>query len=303
MHRAFASTAMLALFHATPAMAQETRQGAESFNIGTDLLLRPGSPSNGTSTVSPSSVPDNMDRLDPDARSLSVSLGTLYASGDFGAATDTSIWSSALSVRYRIGDLRLSASLPWMRITSDAVIFTGIDSTPVLVAPASQAGRRTAQGLADLTLGAAYTIVPGQGGFDVELSGRVKLDTATRSSGLSSGEKDYAAGVQITRPIGRLAPFVSTTYRVLGDTPAFRLRDGFAASAGSSFMLGRGSYLLASYHYSERATDLVDDAHELFIGAATPVPDTSLRVTGFATAGLSDGAAARSIGIALSGAF
>lgn len=303
MGKSYVLAAIPAILLGGPVAAQETASRSDSVTIGTALSLRPGSPSNGTSTISPSSVPDNIDRLDPDARPLSVSLGSLYASGDFGTATNTSIWSSALSLRYRTGDLRLSASLPWMRIQSNAVIFTGIDSTPVLVAPTSQSRRRTAQGLGDLTLGAAYTIASPELGFDVELSGRMKVNTATQSSGLSSGRNDYAAGVQVTKPIGRLAPFVSATYRVLGDTRSFRLNDGFAASAGSSFMVGAGSYILASYHYSKRATDLVGDAHELFVGLATAIPRSNLRVTGFGTAGLSNGAAGKSIGAAVSSAF
>lgn len=287
----------------SPAMAQ-TPAGAPA---GDDPLLavsfRPGSPSNGTSTVSPSTVPENFERADPTTQPFSLSLGTLYASGDFGTDTRTTIWSSALSARYRTGDLRLSASIPWMRIRSNSVLFTGIDSTPVLVATDAQPLRRTNSGVGDLTLGAAYTLVPAGSDVEVELSGRVKLDTATRSSRLSSGERDYALGVQVTKTYGRVAPFVSATYRILGDTAAYRLDDGLAASAGASMMVGRETYLLASYHYAASATRLVDDAHEVFAGISGRLGNSPLRVTGFATAGLSNGAPGTSAGVSLSSSF
>jgi hypothetical protein len=264
---------------------------------------RASSPSNATATISPSTVPQAMERLDDRLGDFVLSLGTLYASGDFGTNSNTSILSSAIGARLRTGDVRLTASLPWMRIRSNATIFTGIDSTPVLVAPDSVARRRTTRGFGDVTLGAAYSLVPSGSDVELELSGRVKLDTATRSSGLSSGEKDYAVGVQVTKPVGRFGPFVSATYRSLGDSAVFRLRDGFAGSVGSSILVGERTFLLASYHYAEAATRLVRDAHELFLGGSMPVPRTGLRVTAFGTAGLSRGAAGRSAGISLSQAF
>lgn len=292
---------LVGLLHAAPAAAQEGQGPTEQFRPVT-LAARPGSPSNATSTVSPSTVPQNMERLARGPGDFMLSLGSLYAEGDFGTDSDTSIWSTALAARYRTGNLRLTASLPYLRIRSNAVIFTGIDSTPVLVAPGTGA-RRTADGFGDLTLGAAYTTTTAESGTEFELSGRVKLDTASRSSGLSSGEKDYALGVQVTQPMGRVAPFVSATYRFLGDTAQYTLRDGLAASAGASVELGDRTFLLASYHFSERATGLVRNAHELFAGASTEIADTRLRLTGFATAGLSRGAAGFSAGVALSRSF
>lgn len=292
----------LAVGCAAPAAAQESA-AADGYETASLAEARPGSPSNATATVSPSTVPQNMDRPGAGASGFTLSLGGLYARGDFGADTDTTIVSTALAARYQTGGLRLTASLPWMRIRSRGTLFTGIDSTPVLVATGSGGPRRTSDGLGDLTLGAAYALPAGRSGTEVELSGRVKLDTATRGSGLSSGRRDYALGVQVTQTAGRFAPFASATYRFLGDSAAFRLRDGFAASAGSSLMLGERSFLLASYHYSERATRLVRDAHELFLGASAALPNTRFRVTGFGTAGLSDGAAAVSGGVALSRSF
>ncbi|MBB5712082.1 hypothetical protein [Sphingomonas xinjiangensis] len=183
------------------------------------------------------------------------------------------------------------------------MLFTGIDSTPVLVAPGANSARNTAEGFGDLTLGAAYTFAPAGVGLELELSGRAKLNTASRSSKLSSGELDYAIGGQITKPLGDFGPFVSATYRVLGDTATYRLRNGLAASAGTSLAIGSRTYLLASYHYSERATDFVKDAHEVFAGAVTALPNSRLRFSGFGTLGLSRGAAAASAGLALSSDF
>lgn len=257
------------------------------------------SPSSATTTVSPTSVPQAMERIDGDTV-FNLSLGTSYAEGKFGTRSNTTIWSSALGARLRSGDWTLSASLPWMRIRSGSTIFTGIDSTLVLVAPNTAAQKRTVDGFGDLTLGAAYTIAPAASPIEIQMSGRAKINTATTGSGLSSGENDYALGTDVSLPLGRVTPFASFTYRFLGNTTLYRLRDGPAASAGASYAFGRDSVFLASYHYARAATRLVQDSHELFGGVSTRVPSMPLRLTGFATAGLSNGAAGLSAGLALS---
>ncbi|WP_267395160.1 MULTISPECIES: hypothetical protein [unclassified Sphingomonas] len=281
------------------AQAQDGDAGSLRETVGYDMPA-PVSPSSATSTVSPSSVPQAMERLSRSDTMADLSLGTIYAGGKFGTGSNTTIWSSALGARVRLGDVTLTASLPWMRIESRSTIFTGIDATPVLVAPNTAASKRTAKGFGDLTLGASYTIAPAASPIEIEVSGRAKINTATAASGLSSGKNDYAIGTDISAPLGKVTPFVSFSYRFLGDTAVYDLRDGPAASAGASYALGHDSFLLASYHYSRAATRLVDDAHELFAGASTKIPGSPLRVTGFATAGLSRGAAAASAGLAIS---
>lgn len=264
---------------------------------------RPGTPSDATATVSPMTVSTAVDRLTPPLSPFSVSLGSSYASGHFGTPDRSSIWSSALGLRYATGTLRLSASLPYLDIHSAGTIFSGIDGTPVLVSTASPGVREKHDGLGDLTLGAAYTLETGTGTPEIEFSGRLKLPTARDSDHISSGKTDYSVGVEVTQVVGRLAPFVSATYRVFGDPSGFDLRNGFAASAGTSLQVTDRTFLLASYHFAERATKLVRDSHELFAGASTMIGQSKLRLTGFATLGLSSGAAGESGGLSLSVAF
>ena len=259
-----------------------------------------GSPSVASSTVSPTTVSDALNRSAPSESSLDLSLGTSIASGDFGTAADTRIWSTALGVRYATGSgLRLSLSVPYMRIRSKGTIFTGIDSTPIVVAATSSGRRVTTDGLGDLTLGASYTVSPSGTGLEIELSGRVKLPTATRKSQLSSQKTDYSGGLQVTKSIGRIAPFASVTYRVFGDPKGLDLRNGFAASAGASAIVGSKTVLLVSYHYALAATRFVDNSHELFAGASTALGESRFRLTGFVTKGLSNGAASVSGGVAI----
>lgn len=258
-----------------------------------------GSPSNATATVSPASASDALEGRAPNDATFGLSLGTSYASGDFGADTNTNIWATALGARYSLGALRLNASIPYMRIRSNGTVFTGIDSTPVVVGRGT-GPRLVHKGLGDLTLGASYALPAMAEDTEIEVSGRIKLPTASNSSGLSSGKVDYSAGIQATRIVGKMAPFVSATYRIFGDSRDLRLNDGIAASAGTSLSVGERTILLVSYHFAQKASYLVSDAHELFAGASHGFAGNRLRLSGYLTAGLSSGAAAGSGGVSLS---
>ncbi len=264
-----------------------------------------GSPSNANATVSAATVAAAVVRTD-DRLSAStgitnfgLSLGTSYAGGNFGTAQSSTLWSTAFGAHYATGSLRLNASIPYLRIRGRGLIFSGIDGTPLIVSGGTPGRKATNKGLGDVSLGAAYTLPTGEGRPEIEFSGRVKFPTATDSSQLSTGKTDYSAGVQVTKAIGRFAPFVSGTYRIFGDPRRIDLRNGFAASAGTSLALGDRSVALLSYHYARAATRLVRDSHELFAGASTRLPGSAVRATAFATTGISGGAAAASGGLSL----
>ena len=269
-----------------------------------------GTPTSATATVSPSTVAEAMTRDDDitsaegGQSSFGLSLGSSLAYGDFGSAEDSRIFSTALGVRFTTGMLRLSASIPYMNIRSRGIVFSGIDSTPVIAAGSRPgAPRVTVRGIGDMTVGGAYTVQESGMMPEIELSGRVKLPTSSDSSRLSTGKVDASAGIQLTKAVGKVAPFVSATYRWFGDHSIIDLQDGFAGSAGASVGLGGSAVALFSYHYAEAATRLVRDSHELFGGVSAQLPDSKVRVTGFATAGLSSGAAAASGGLSLALGF
>ena len=117
-----------------------------------------GSPSNVASTVSPATVAQNTNLDQAVEPMFTISTGVSYASGDFGSARDTSIIAAPLTIQATVEGVRLSANLPYMSIRSRGTIFTGIDSTPVIVAGDTGQRRVTNSGLGDLTLGVTYAL-------------------------------------------------------------------------------------------------------------------------------------------------
>ena len=232
---------------------------------------------------------------------IQLDLGSSDLSGDFGAPKTTNIALVQATASYRLDGLRLTASVPWMRIDSPGAVFTGIEGAPIIADPAATASHKVRQGLGDLTLGASYlmpaSLTPG---FDADLLFRVKAPTATTSSHLSTGSADYAFGGTLTKTVGRFSPLVTAFYRVFGNAPMFPLKDGVLTSVGSIYSVSPGVTALVTYDYAQRASRFISDAHQLSASLSSVIPNTPVRLTSFVSGGLSRGAPAISAGLSLS---
>ncbi|KEQ52460.1 transporter [Sphingobium chlorophenolicum] len=229
---------------------------------------------------------------------LTAITGVDYSSGDYGTGSDTHILVVPMSLRYRTGQLRFTATLPWLRINGSSAI-VGSGSGGVIIDP--NAPRTTRSGLGDLTLGIGYQIPEEQLGFGLDLSARVKLPTASRSRALGTGKTDVAVAAEISRSLGAITPFANVGYRMPGDPSGLDLHNAWTASGGASVMLGK-SALIASYDYRESTSDFARDSQELFGAFSSPVAE-KLIFTLYGTAGLSQGAADYGIGSMVSVRF
>jgi len=252
-----------------------------------------------TSGASVAPAPGGAASAAPSPSALTLGLGGSDWSGDYGYTSNTNIAAALLTARYSVGNLRLSASLPWMRIDSLSTVYAGVDGAPLVVAPGAWAGRSRREGVGDLTLGSAYLIqTPPAWGVDVDAFARIKLPTG--ASRISTGQTDVSFGADVSRPIGRLAPFVTLGYRHFGDLPTLPLHDGFAGSVGASYLFANRVTVLAAYDYAERTSRFIADASDLTGSVSAPIGRSGLRLTGYAAAGLSSGAADVSGGLSLS---
>ena len=229
---------------------------------------------------------------------LTAITGIDYSSGDYGTGSDTHMLVVPMSLRYRAGQLRFTATLPWLRINGSSAIVGG-GSGGVVIDP--NAPRTTRSGLGDLTLGVGYQIPEEQLGFGLDLSARVKLPTASRSKALGTGKTDVTVAAEISKSFGIVTPFANVGYRMPGDPSGFDLHNGWTASGGVSVMLGK-SALIGSYDYRESTSDFARDSQELFGAFSTPVAE-KLIFTLYGTGGLSKGAADYGVGSMISVKF
>lgn len=227
---------------------------------------------------------------------LSFSTGVSYSSGDYGAPAKTKLLVVPFSLRASAGDWRFSATLPYLRIDSPGNIVGGGTGGPIVIDPNAPATREVRKGLGDLSLGASYTLPSGTlGGFDLDLSGRVKLPTSSERKSLGTGKTDFAVSAELSRTIGIWSPFVNVGYRFYGDPEGFDLRNGPSASVGTTVQLGT-TVAIASYDYSRATSRATNDAHELFGALSGPLSDR-LNWTAYGIAGLSEGSPDYGLGL------
>lgn len=220
---------------------------------------------------------------DADDPSVSITTGVDYSSGDYGTGVDTEILVAPVSARISTGDVRFSASIPYIRIKGAGSIVGG-DSGPIIVDPNSPVTTRS--GIGDLTLGANYAIPENRLGVGVDFGARVKVPTA--ETGLGTGKTDVSFSGELSRTFGTVTPFVQAGYRIMGDPDGIDLNNVWFGSVGASAAVGR-SVLLASYDYREATSALAEESQEIFGALSTPL-SKALNLTFYGSAGLSNGA-------------
>jgi hypothetical protein len=209
--------------------------------------------------------------------------GASYSRGDYGTDVKTETLAIPVGLRLRKGGLRLSASIPYVRIEGSRTLIPGDGDDIVDDAPVQRVVR---EGFGDLSLRARYRIEDLPGGFRSDLTGRVKVPTGSTAERLSTGEFDFGLGAEISRPIGRIEPFAELNYRINGDPPGRDYRNTLQASVGSSLRLGRRVASL-SYDYSQSRIRGREASHSLGLSLATPIARRVL-LAGFASKGLSE---------------
>lgn len=224
------------------------------------------------------------------AQDISASAGGSYSTGRYGGDTRIDVAIAYIGLTGTFSDWRLDATLPYLSISSGS----GPVDIGGLVLPGDAQKTR---GIGDATLSVIAPPVKFRF-IDVGFSGQVKLPTG--KSGLTTGKVDASADVEFSRDVGAFSPFVSVGYRTYGDSSQFRLFDGWAASAGSSFTKGRTT-LIASYDWSQSAVGDTD-SRELLAVAAGPIT-RSLGWSVYGSKGLNSGAADFLFGAGLTKSF
>lgn len=232
------------------------------------------------------------------ADSLRLTGGADYSSGLYGATEKTQMLVAPFSARYSTGPLRLSATLPYLRIKGPGVVVGGVSGGPVVVDPNNPQPVTTRRGFGDASVGATYGLLnEDDNGFDLDLGAKVKLPTGSKAKGLSTGKADLGLNAEVSKSFGSLAPFVSVGYRMPGKVDGLGLRNSLNGSVGTSATFGK-LVAIASYDYAARASDTTGASHSLFGALAIPAGDR-FTITGYGSVGLSQAAPDAGAGLLL----
>lgn len=229
---------------------------------------------------------------------IALTAGVDYSSGKYGGPISTDILVVPASLRLTSGRWRFSATLPYLRIVGAQSVVAG-DGGPVVIDPNTPRVRR--DGVGDLSLASTYAIPEDAFGLGVELTGHVKVPTASRSRGLGTGKTDFALSAEVSKTFGSVTPFVEGGYRWIGSPSGISLRNAPFASAGASIAFGK-VVAIASYDYRGRTSDFSRSSKELF-GALSGPLSRKVNWTFYGSAGLSSGAPDAGVGLMLSYKF
>jgi len=234
---------------------------------------------------------------------LTGNLGLTDTNGNYGTQQNTNVLLGLTTLSLSDGNLKFSASVPYMRISGRGLVVFDASGNPILINRRASVAPDVRTGWGDLDLAVSYVIPPSVlDDFEVRVSGVVKAPTGPTSRRLSTGETDFGASVDVSRQFGIWTPFVTVGYLDQGHPSGFTLYNTTSVSAGTSLELNDNLVAVASYDFDSANAPQVQAGQELF-GSLSWVRDDKVTLTGYGTAGLTSGSPNIGVGFLLSYGF
>lgn len=222
--------------------------------------------------------------------------GVDYSSGKYGGTEDTRVLYAPIGLRAQTDRWRFEFAVPYLNIRGPE----GAVGGGVVVPGSGVVSSRS--GLGDVTLSAAYQVMPSGGqGLSLEVGGALKFPTADVN--LGTGETDYSLLVSAQLPMGdRFRLTGSLGYSWLGDPQLYELEDGVTASLGATYdVSSRASLGLIGSYRAEYFAGLGEQTQlNPFVSFRSA---SGWSFTGYGTIGVSDAAPDYGAGVQLGRAF
>lgn len=234
---------------------------------------------------------------------LTGNFGVTDTHGNYGTRQNTDVLLGLSTLSLSDGNFRFSASIPYMRISGRGLVVFDASGNPILINRRASVAPDVRTGWGDLDLGASYLIPPAVvDDFQVRIGTVVKVPTASARRRLSTGQADFGASIDVSRPFGIWTPFVTVGYLDQGRAVGYTLYNTISVSAGTSLELSENLVAVASYDYDSANAPTVAAGQELF-GSLSWVRDDKITLTGYGTVGLSSGSPDLGVGVLLSYGF
>lgn len=168
---------------------------------------------------------------------LTLTSGVDYSSGKYGQSQSTDITYVPLVAKYETDTTTLKLTVPWLQITGPGEV-VGVDAA--LVKNDSNRKITTESGLGDVVFSATRTVA----NFGevrpliLDVTGKVKFATASKSKGLGTGKNDYTVELDAYKPLDNpITLFGGLGYKKMGDPEDVNLNNVWFASAGFSYKI------------------------------------------------------------------
>ena len=230
---------------------------------------------------------------------MSIAVGADYAEGKYGTPVTSRQWTVPFVAKYEAEKWSARVTVPWVRIENPSV---SRDGTPLPCAGSATAPS-TASGLGDVMLvGSVNLIESRESRVLIDLTGKVKMDTADETECLGTGETDYYLQGDFSKGFGSLSAFGSLGWRRMGDPPGVDFKDPFYYTVGASYRLSEVNSLGFAYDYRQKLLDTSDPLSEATL-YLTHRFSSLLRIQGYVVQGFSDSSPDWAAGAVLTRSF
>ena len=188
---------------------------------------------------------------------FSLQTGMDYSTGKYGGTQSTDVLYVPFTGKYQGSAWTLKLTVPYLRITGPSNVLHGIGATG-----ATGTTSTTRSGLGDVVVSASHGVYRNSSGFLANLTGKVKLGTASSSERLGTGKDDYSLQADLYQVTGKLTTFGTLGYKVYGKPSGYTLNNGFFGSLGSSYRFNQetsgGAMLMLSQKVSAAGSPHAD---------------------------------------------
>jgi len=234
-----------------------------------------------------------------------------YSSGSYGTDSKTNIVYAPMTIRRIFRDGDVSLTIPFISISGTGAVRlvggvptrTGSVSGGTAGTAGGRAGRgkspgaiplsssTTDSGLGDIILRGRYYVIEESTILPlIALIGKIKFPTADADRGLGTGEFDEGIGVELTKSLSdRWLAYLDGGYTLIGDAPGTDFRNQWWYDVGIGYDVTDHVHMSVFYEEYRALVTSVNNARDLLALANYIVNDT-VRVTGSALVGLSNGA-------------
>ncbi|PCI44112.1 MAG: hypothetical protein COB41_05300 [Proteobacteria bacterium] len=230
---------------------------------------------------------------------MSVSTTPSFFTGAFGTNTTTNITYIPTYIKYKLNDVSLKLTLPYIIVQSNGAAVSG-----GAVIGAGKGASRTSSGLGDVWLEGKYTLHHVLGSsFNVIPYSKIKFATASKSKGLGTGESDIELGMGVrTRISSQWFPFVRVGYRFVGQPAGRVLNDILTYRSGVSYAWDRENVLTVMFSGREASQPGFSNAADMIVAWNYKLK-TNMGLQLFGDKGLSNGSPDYGVGAGFSYRF
>jgi hypothetical protein len=215
-----------------------------------------------------------------------VTAGVDYSSGKYGDTTKTRVVSAPLGLKYSNGPVTVRVSVPFVHVDGPGSLLVtpegrgggGSGSGSNSGSGSSggggsgnsgsgSSGSGSSRGSGNIQGGGADRKVSGIGDVNVSLTysfdlgddtyfdvtGKVKLPSASRAKRLGTGKTDYVAAAELSKTFGKVDVYAGGYRRFAGSRAANPVRDSWGASTGLGVKPSEGLRLGIDYDWQEAA--------------------------------------------------